>query len=46
VSEKNCQTIDDIWNRHRELVDMFNNIADKMEKIDSGRKYRKISPIM
>jgi hypothetical protein len=45
-SEKNYQTIDDIWNRHRELVDMFNNIADKMEKIDSGRKYRRVSPIM
>lgn len=38
-------TVDEIWDIHRQLVNMFNKIVDKLEPIDSSRKYRKISII-
>ena len=38
-------TVEEIWDIHRQLVNMFNEIVDKLEPIDSSRKYKKISII-
>lgn len=38
-------TIDEIWDIHRQLVEMFNKIVDKLQPIDRSRKYKKISVI-
>lgn len=38
-------TLEEIWDIHRQLVNMFNEIVDKLEPIDSSRKYKKISII-
>lgn len=34
-------TVEEIWDIHRQLVNMFNEIVDKLEPIDSSRKYKK-----
>lgn len=38
-------TIEEVWDIHRQLVNKFNEIVDKLEPIDSSRKYKKILPI-
>ena len=37
--------VEEIWDVHRQLVGMFNSIADKLQPIDNTRTYRKIKTI-
>jgi len=45
TNDRKNLTVEEIWDIHRQLVDKFNKIADKLQTKDSSRKYHEIKAI-